>query len=408
MDLSGYLDNTDAQAISVASDIISITGSAGTIDLTPYLDNTDTQDLSLVTDTLSLVNGGSVDLSGYLDNTDAQTLSIDGSNNLIIAGGNQVCLSAYLDNTDTQNLFLTIVTPRGTSPVANSSNDTLTFLNGTGITITGCRPDQITIAATLGTSIDTTEIDNATILFADFASNSCGANQDIEYNGSAWICGAAENEYSFGTISTPTGTIVTDAVNDTLTFTDGNGVVITGTAGTDTVDVSLDVTTTGTTSTIASNSGLETDASGLRLLGGCADGQILKWDATGSEWECGDLLAAGNNARQVYKTADESLANSNTLQNDDDLYFDVGANEDWIYFIYINPDGPANADIFYDISVPTGTTCETTAASIAGGGITYGNLGCATATGNMPLSNDVNSEHLLFGTITKWLHFRNN
>lgn len=48
---------------------------------------------------LSLESDGeaakTVDLSTYLDNTDAQTLSIDGSNNLSISGGNSVSLSAY-------------------------------------------------------------------------------------------------------------------------------------------------------------------------------------------------------------------------------------------------------------------------------------------------------------------------
>ena len=43
----------------------------GSVDLSGYLDDTDTQDLSLSDNTLSrLTDGGSVDLSGYLDDTD--------------------------------------------------------------------------------------------------------------------------------------------------------------------------------------------------------------------------------------------------------------------------------------------------------------------------------------------------
>lgn len=49
---------------------LSISGDEGapkTVDLSGYLDNTDNQSLSLANDSLRLTNGGSVDLSGYLD-----------------------------------------------------------------------------------------------------------------------------------------------------------------------------------------------------------------------------------------------------------------------------------------------------------------------------------------------------
>lgn len=41
----------------------------------------------------------------------------------------------------------------------------------------------------LGAAIDTAEITNSTILFADWASNSCTSGQYPQYNGSSWICG---------------------------------------------------------------------------------------------------------------------------------------------------------------------------------------------------------------------------
>ncbi len=48
----------------------------------------------------------------------------------------------------------------------------------------------------------------------------------------------------------------------------------------------VDVSTTNTTATTSNNSGLEISADGLRLLGGCSDGQSLKWNATAKEWQC--------------------------------------------------------------------------------------------------------------------------
>ena len=84
---------------------LSITGDGEaprTVDLSGFLDNTDAQALSLNSNTLSLTNGGAVDLSGYLDNTDAQSLSLN-SNTLSLTNGGAVDLSAYLDADDLGN-----------------------------------------------------------------------------------------------------------------------------------------------------------------------------------------------------------------------------------------------------------------------------------------------------------------
>ena len=111
VDLSGYLDNTDAQAISLATNTLSITGNAGTVDLSGYLDNTDAQNLSLTGSTLNISNGTGVDLSSFQDGTgtDSQELAL-ASDVLSISGGtNTVDLSAYA-NTDSQNLTAATLT----------------------------------------------------------------------------------------------------------------------------------------------------------------------------------------------------------------------------------------------------------------------------------------------------------
>jgi len=135
VDLSAYLDNTDAQDLSLSGNTLSLTNDASSVDLSGYLDNTDAQDLSLTGNTLSLSNDGTtVDLSGYLDNTDTQLTEaevdayvanngyltsfteVDGDitneiqdlqlvgNDLTITNNGSatiIDLSPYLDNTDT-------------------------------------------------------------------------------------------------------------------------------------------------------------------------------------------------------------------------------------------------------------------------------------------------------------------
>jgi len=98
--------NSGIQNLSLVGNNLFITD-GNSVNLTSFLDNTDAQDLSLSGNTLSLTNDGTtVDLSGYLDNTDSQDLSFDGSN-LSITNGNSVDLSSLQSGeagTDNQNL----------------------------------------------------------------------------------------------------------------------------------------------------------------------------------------------------------------------------------------------------------------------------------------------------------------
>jgi hypothetical protein len=70
----------EIQDLSLAGNTLSLTGDATPVNLSGFLDNTDAQDLSLAGNTLSLSGDASpVDLSGFLDNTDAQDLSLTGT-----------------------------------------------------------------------------------------------------------------------------------------------------------------------------------------------------------------------------------------------------------------------------------------------------------------------------------------
>lgn len=58
----------------------------------------------------------------------------------------------------------------------------------------------------------------------------------------------------------------------------------------------------------------------------------------------------------VRKAADETVNNSDTLQNDDELLFPVGANQVWAFELFIKWQSGATPDIKFKWSVPSGTT----------------------------------------------------
>lgn len=81
------------------------------------------------------------------------------------------------------------------------------------------------------------------------------------------------------------------ATNSGLTFTNTNGSTV--------ATFGVDVFTSGITTSKNSNSGLETDASGLRLLGGCNDGEVLAWSEVGSYWQCASRTSGNSSWTQV-------------------------------------------------------------------------------------------------------------
>lgn len=70
--------------------------------------------------------------------------------------------------------------------------------------------------------------------------------------------------------------------------------------------------------------------------------------------------------RTVRKTADETVNNSNTLQDDNELLFAVGANEIWAFQMFIRYDSSAAADLNIGWSVPSGTTLRWKGSGLTG------------------------------------------
>ena len=94
------LDNTSNELTLTLED-----GGTQTVDFSTVLAaaGTDDQNLTLTGDNLSIEDGNSVDLSGYMDNTDDQALSLATGNILTLEDGGTVDLTPFLDNTDNQD-----------------------------------------------------------------------------------------------------------------------------------------------------------------------------------------------------------------------------------------------------------------------------------------------------------------
>ncbi|KKT70551.1 MAG: hypothetical protein UW67_C0004G0003 [candidate division WWE3 bacterium GW2011_GWE1_44_51] len=102
----------------------------------------------------------------------------------------------------------------------------------------------------------------------------------------------------------------------TINIGGGNGITINAD------DITIDATTAGTTTVKSNNSGLEVVSDGLRLLGGCANGEVLKWNSSTSVWYCavdttgsGTATIAGSGiaGQLTFFTGSTAVSGSNNL-----------------------------------------------------------------------------------------------
>lgn len=221
VDLSTWISENDSdstneiQDLQIASDILSITNntSATDIDLTGYLDNTDDQQLTLTGTDLSIESGNTVDLSTLVDDSDAdptneiQDLSLSASNTLTITGNasaTEIDLSPF-SGTNTDNQSLTY---------DNSSSYTISISNGNTIDISDLKDDN--------DADPTNEIE---------LPSTATTGEVLVYDGSSWVAGTdnvddADNDAT-NEIELPS----TATTGDILVYDGANWV-----AGTDNVD----------------------------------------------------------------------------------------------------------------------------------------------------------------------------
>ncbi len=132
--------DTDDQTLNFAGNQVSIS-EGNSVNLSSLANNdvNELQDLSITNDELQLsLSASTVDLSGYIDNTDAQTLSLVNSD-LSISGGNAISLAGLFNDNDATNelntgLGLTDTTLSLTDAGGSLTAD-LSDLNDTGAEI---------------------------------------------------------------------------------------------------------------------------------------------------------------------------------------------------------------------------------------------------------------------------------
>ena len=122
----------------------------------------------------------------------------------------------------------------------------------------------------------------------------------------------------------------------------------------------------------------------------------------GSQWKSLTVSAGGGgggtvNQKTVIKTANETVTNNATLQDDDQLFFPIAANEKWAFRFVLQANAPATPDIKFAVTAPGGATC-TVGVLDAEGAVAVGNLGCGVSSG-LIVGNTTNDVYEVVGTV---------
>ncbi len=334
IDLSGYLDNTDALAVLTCSDGKIVKRVSG---VWACGDDIDTKLTEAEVDGFVVNNGYlTSEVDGSTTN-EIQDLSLSGNTLSLSGAGTTVDLSAYVNTDVLAGLSCSdgqLATWNSTVSLWECAADTdTTYSSGTGISINGSN----VISSTLGTSIGTSELDVASVTFAKLASNSCSANAVMKFDGSVWYCGtdidtqpseATIESYIFDADNTGTlssGTLALGSLSYTGTLADANiSDALTISSSGAVADGALSSTVTKLGQTIESTEITDGTVTGTDLASatiqfsniaqnGCTNGQVLKWSA--GAWTCAADATGGlvNSFETITTTSGTSpVADSST------------------------------------------------------------------------------------------------
>lgn len=137
---------------------------------------------------------------------------------------------------------------------------------------------------------------------------------------------------------------------------------------------------------------------GFTMLGERIEaGQSFSAMWNGTAWKLiGDQQ--GDGTAFATKTADETINNTGTLQNDDHLFFPIGANETWIFNVDFNGVSGTTPDFKFAMTAPAGATCQYN-FYLPTGTVNSRVTTCGTATASIP-GNGAEQSYIGYGTIT--------
>ncbi len=131
----------------------------------------------------------------------------------------------------------------------------------------------------------------------------------------------------------------------------------------------------------------------------------MRWTGTDFEgydgfvWRSLTLGSSGGNPTvSKVKTADETVNSSTTLQDDDQLYFSIGANETWTFRYVVQGNSAAAPDFKFAVTAPSGAICKVS-TSDPEGATSVANLGCGVSSGLVP-GNATEDLYEITGTVT--------
>ncbi len=135
---------------------------------------------------------------------------------------------------------------------------------------------------------------------------------------------------------------------------------------------------------------ISTTAGAVRFTGTDFEGY------NGTEWV--SLTDSGADIVTVIKTADETVNNSNVLQDDDELVFDVDANQVWTVDFVLQAQSGTTPDFRYAVTAPAGSTC-TVGFENPENAQSQSQVGCGVSTSRVAGSGN-NEIYRIVGTVS--------
>ncbi len=378
-----YIDVLTSQALKGIGTSIGVPDEAGVLCLrgSPACGFATQGQLNAVAQRASLPLGVATPTAGNIlvaDGTQWVSLGVSGDASLSPAGGLTVSTGAItslkildgtiagadiavatIDNSRLQNSGVTVTAGTG--------------LSGGGVVTLG---GAVTLNSALGTSIESIEITDGTILLADLDQNGCALGEIIKWNGSAWVCDVDAGGLGTGITS------LNGQTGATQTFTNDTNVTITS-AG--------DVHTLGWSGQLGVSRG-GTGASSLTANGVLYgnNGSAIQATAAGTS---GQVLVADLTGTPIFRTisGDATVSNTGALTIANDAITAAKILDGAITGTDIANSTIANANLQNSsVTVTAGT-------GLTGGGAV--SLG-GTVTLNSSLGTSIDSSEITDGTIT--------